>query len=144
MSYWEASKHFCEVRTLLETVDFLTVWICTFFANYCPTRIWCLSIVLSTMRMQISELLHFLLAISGVFMAWRAISLIVDSPHPILVVISESMAPAFHRGDIIILWNRVPQIKAGDIPVVWFADQKLPMVHRAIEVHWHSENDDTR
>lgn len=96
------------------------------------------------MRMQISELLQFLLAISGVFMAWRAISLIVDSPHPILVVISESMAPAFHRGDIIILWNRVPHIKAGDIPVVWSADQKLPMVHRAIEVHWRSEEDKTR
>ena len=96
------------------------------------------------MRMQIAELLHFLLAISTVFMTWRAISLVADSPHPILVVISESMAPAFRRGDIIMLWNRVPQIKAGDIPVLWFADQKLPMVHRAIEVHWNSEDHETR
>lgn len=44
------------------------------------------------------------------------------------------MAPAFHRGDVLVLWNRVDYIRAGDIPVVWFEGNPLPMVHRAVEV----------
>lgn len=51
-----------------------------------------------------------------------------------MVVISESMAPAFHRGDIIFLWNRSKLVNVGDIPVVWFKSQPLPMVHRAVQV----------
>lgn len=51
-----------------------------------------------------------------------------------MVVISESMAPAFHRGDIIFLWNRSKLVNVGDIPVVWFRSQPLPMVHRAVQV----------
>jgi signal peptidase len=51
-----------------------------------------------------------------------------------MVVASESMAPAFHRGDQILLWNQEDQIHARDIPVVWLPGQPLPMVHRAVKV----------
>ncbi|KAF2142809.1 uncharacterized protein K452DRAFT_297341 [Aplosporella prunicola CBS 121167] len=73
------------------------------------------------------------------FMLYRALSLLTDSSSPIVVVVSESMAPAFHRGDILFLWNRTPVISAGDIPVVWFKGRELPMVHRAIRVHWKQQ-----
>lgn len=55
---------------------------------------------------------------------------------PIHVVISSSMAPAFSRGDIVIISNNTGRINVGDIPVVWFEDATLPMVHRAVKVVW--------
>jgi signal peptidase len=60
---------------------------------------------------------------------------------PIVSVISESMAPAFHRGDLLFLSNRSNNIRVGDIPVVWFPGRNLPMVHRAIKVI-HTNGDD--
>lgn len=44
------------------------------------------------------------------------------------------MAPAFHRGDVLLLWNRTSTIHVGEIPVVWFSGNPLPMVHRAVKV----------
>jgi signal peptidase len=95
------------------------------------------------MRTRLADLLPTLLAVTGVFMAWRALSLITGSPHPIIVVISESMAPAFHRGDVCLLWNHGASINVGDIPVVWFEGRELPMVHRVIESHWQHESTTT-
>lgn len=60
--------------------------------------------------------------------------MLTASSVPIVCVVSESMAPAFHRGDLLLLSNRSETIQAGDIPVVWFAGRTLPMVHRAIKV----------
>ncbi|KAI8169912.1 Acetyltransferase TRI7 [Colletotrichum sp. SAR 10_86] len=50
-----------------------------------------------------------------------------------MVVLSESMEPAFSRGDIILLANW-QEVEVGDIPVIWFQGHPLPMVHRAVEV----------
>ncbi|KAI1469842.1 uncharacterized protein F4812DRAFT_304712 [Daldinia caldariorum] len=37
-------------------------------------------------------------------------------------------------GDIIIISNVKNEIQIGDIPVIWFHNAPLPMVHRAIKV----------
>ncbi|KAJ5950781.1 signal peptidase I [Penicillium vulpinum] len=58
-----------------------------------------------------------------------------------MVVSSESMEPEFYRGDLILLWNHQEKINVGDIPVVWFPGRRLPMVHRAIAVLNHSDDD---
>ncbi|KAJ0344515.1 hypothetical protein KNSL1_009289 [Colletotrichum chrysophilum] len=50
-----------------------------------------------------------------------------------MVVLSESMEPTFSRGDIILLANW-QEVEVGDIPVIWFQGQPLPMVHRAVEI----------
>jgi signal peptidase len=63
--------------------------------------------------------------------------MISGSKYPIMVVSSESMEPAFRRGDLILLWNQQEHIRAGDIPVVWFPGRPLPMVHRAIKVSYN-------
>lgn len=57
-----------------------------------------------------------------------------------MCVISESMAPAFHRGDLIFLWNRPSLIHVGDIPVVWFSGNAYPMVHRAVQVYGDADS----
>jgi signal peptidase len=68
-------------------------------------------------------------------MFWKGLSVITLSPTPIVCVISESMAPAFHRGDILFLWNRPSCVEIGEVPVVWFRGNPLPMVHRAFRTH---------
>lgn len=75
-----------------------------------------------------------LLNLSTMLLGWKALRVLTASPSPIMCVISESMAPAFHRGDLIFLWNRPPRVQVGDIPVIWFAGEPLPMVHRAVRV----------
>ena len=83
------------------------------------------------------KMLPILFAVSTTFMAWKSLCILAASPTPLVCVTSESMAPIFHRGDILLLSNRQSFIRPGDIPVVWFPGYPLPMVHRAISV-WHS------
>ena len=87
-------------------------------------------------RGTVTLLLWSLLLITFPFMAWKALCVFTGSSHPIMVVISESMAPAFTRGDLIFLWNRQSWVRAGEIPVCWFPGRPLPMVHRAIKSVW--------
>lgn len=81
----------------------------------------------------LSSLLLTLLLVTAPLMFWKALTIITGSPHPIIVVISESMAPAFNRGDLLFLWNRQPWITAGEIPVCWSLGRQLPMVHRVVK-----------
>lgn len=79
--------------------------------------------------------LPILLTLTFPLMIWKALSIMTASPSPVMCVISESMAPAFHRGDLIFLWNRPSLIHVGDIPVGWFTGNPYPMVHRAVQVY---------
>lgn len=76
-------------------------------------------------------------------MMWKGLSVLAASSVPMVSVISESMAPAFHRGDLLFLSNRSSTIHVGDIPVVWFSGRPLPMVHRAIVVHNTNTDDES-
>lgn len=87
-----------------------------------------------------SEMLPMFLVLATAFMAWKMLSILTNSSQPVMVVSSESMAPAFHRGDIIFLWNRDRTIKVGDIPVCWFPDRPTPMVHRAVKTYFEAED----
>ncbi|KAI1208926.1 putative signal peptidase complex catalytic subunit SEC11 [Annulohypoxylon truncatum] len=87
------------------------------------------------LRLFLASALPFILPISSTFMAWKGLCISTNSPVPIICVISESMAPAFHRGDLLITWNWTPSAEVGDIPVIWFDGHLLPMVHRVIQVY---------
>lgn len=89
-----------------------------------------------TMRHHLVSLLYPLLAVSNLFIIWKCCCIITGSDVPIVVVISESMAPTFHRGDLLLLWNRDRTVRVGDVPLVWFPDRHLPMLHRAVQSHW--------
>ena len=50
--------------------------------------------------------------------------------------LSESMEPAFHRGDLLFLTNfDNDPIKAGEIVVFKIKERDIPIVHRVIKVH---------
>jgi len=68
------------------------------------------------------------------YQMWKGLSLITDSPSPIVVVLSGSMEPAFQRGDLLFLWNRnlVAETQVGEIVVYNVKDKDIPIVHRVI------------
>ncbi|KAF9872783.1 signal peptidase I [Colletotrichum karsti] len=84
------------------------------------------------MRTELASLLPLARLLGATFMSWKLLSLACNCPYPAMVVLSESMSPAFQRGDIIFLSNWEDQVEVGDIPVVWFTGNLLPMVHRAV------------
>jgi signal peptidase I len=85
-------------------------------------------------RQAAAQLLNFGLILSTAFMIWKGLSLMVDSPSPIVVVLSGSMEPAFQRGDLLFLWNRniFKETKVGEIVVYEVKGKQIPIVHRII------------
>ena len=65
---------------------------------------------------------------------WKGLSVISDSPSPIVVVLSGSMEPAFQRGDLLFLWNRnlLQETEIGEVVVYNVKDKDIPIVHRVV------------
>ena len=83
-------------------------------------------------RQALSQVLNFALILSTAFMMWKGLSVVADSPSPIVVVLSGSMEPAFQRGDILLLWNRSPEIQIGEVVVYNVRGKDIPIVHRVV------------
>lgn len=65
---------------------------------------------------------------------WKGLSVLADSPSPIVVVLSGSMEPAFQRGDLLFLWNRnlAAETDVGEVVVYNVRDKEIPIVHRVV------------
>ena len=85
-------------------------------------------------RQAAAQILNFALILSTAFMMWKGLSIIADSPSPIVVVLSGSMEPAFQRGDLLFLWNRnfFEETKVGEIVVYNVKGKDIPIVHRLV------------
>ena len=90
---------------------------------------------LSNPRQSLSQVLNFGLVLSTAFMLWKSLSVIADSPSPIVVVLSGSMEPAFQRGDLLFLWNRDKTAEVGEIVVYNVKGKDIPIVHRVVRSH---------
>ena len=78
------------------------------------------------------QVLNFALILSTAFMLWKTLSIISNSPSPIVVVLSGSMEPAFQRGDLLFLWNRDQTAEVGEIVVYNVKGKDIPIVHRVV------------
>ncbi|AEO66474.1 6064762f-6c9f-4466-8c86-5357ff2d14d3 [Thermothielavioides terrestris] len=85
-------------------------------------------------RQAAAQLLNFGLILSTAFMTWKGLSVIADSPSPIVVVLSGSMEPAFQRGDLLVLWNRnlFSETNVGEVVVYNVKGKDIPIVHRIV------------
>ncbi|XP_074599423.1 signal peptidase complex catalytic subunit SEC11 homolog C twr [Brevipalpus obovatus] len=82
------------------------------------------------------QVLNFGMIISSALMIWKGLMVVTGSESPIVVVLSGSMEPAFHRGDLLFLTNyREDPIKVGDIVVFRVEGREIPIVHRVIKLH---------
>jgi signal peptidase I len=86
-------------------------------------------------RQAAAQLLNFGLILSTAFMMWKGLSVMADSPSPIVVVLSGSMEPAFQRGDLLFLWNRnfFEETRVGEIVVYNVRGKDIPIVHRIVQ-----------
>lgn len=72
---------------------------------------------------------------------YRYINDNINDKHLILMMFmpfhcSGSMEPAFHRGDLLFLTNRVEDpIRVGEIVVFRIEGREIPIVHRVLKVH---------
>lgn len=61
---------------------------------------------------------------------------VTGSESPIVVVLSGSMEPAFHRGDLLFLTNfREEPVRVGEIVVFKVEGRDIPIVHRVLKLH---------
>lgn len=87
-------------------------------------------------RQLIFQVLNFGLIIASALTIWKGLMLATGSESPIVVVLSGSMEPAFHRGDLLFLTNNHDEpLKVGDIVVFKIKDRDIPIVHRIIKLH---------
>jgi hypothetical protein len=100
------------------------------------TRLYTTATMLGLSAMQprqlAAQVLNFALVLSTAFMLWKGLSVVADSPSPIVVVLSGSMEPAFQRGDLLFLWNRGLDTQVGEIVVYNVKGKDIPIVHRVV------------
>ncbi|XP_068025461.1 signal peptidase complex catalytic subunit SEC11C [Melanerpes formicivorus] len=82
------------------------------------------------------QVLNFAMIVSSALMIWKGLIVVTGSESPIVVVLSGSMEPAFHRGDLLFLTNfHDDPIRAGEIVVFKVEGRDIPIVHRVIKIH---------
>lgn len=87
-------------------------------------------------RQLIFQVLNFGLIIASALTIWKGLMLVTGSESPIVVVLSGSMEPAFHRGDLLFLTNHSEDpVRVGDIVVFKIKGRDIPIVHRVIKLH---------
>ena len=82
------------------------------------------------------QILNFGIVVASAFMAWKVLSLFFNCESPIVVVLSESMEPAFQRGDLLLLSLSNKPFEVGDITVFKIKGKEIPIVHRLLEYHY--------
>ena len=83
-------------------------------------------------RKLITQVIVLGMVVSSALMMWKGLMLVTYSDSPVVVVLTGSMEPLFHRGDILfITWDYTPP-QSGDIVVFKVPSQEIPIVHRVI------------
>ncbi|KAI8825031.1 signal peptidase complex catalytic subunit SEC11C-like protein [Fimicolochytrium jonesii] len=97
-----------------------------------------------SVRQVAQQALNFCLIVSSALMIWKGLSVVTNTESPIVVVLSESMTPAFQRGDLLFLTLPSTPINIGDICVykVEGKESGIPIVHRVIQIH--TKDNDTQ
>lgn len=92
-------------------------------------------------RQFLYQVLSFGMIVSSALMIWKGLMVVTGSESPIVVVLSGSMEPAFHRGDLLFLTNyREEPVQVGEIVVFKVEGRDIPIVHRVIKLHESRNN----
>lgn len=62
------------------------------------------------------------------------LTVVLNTQTPVVAVFSESMAPTFFKGDMIIVYG-TRDLKVGNIIVFEVPDRKYPIIHRIISIN---------
>lgn len=82
------------------------------------------------------QVLTFGMVVASALMIWKGLIVVTGCESPVVVVLTGSMEPAFHKGDLLLLTNdREQAVLAGDIIVFKISGREIPIVHRVIKMH---------
>ena len=82
--------------------------------------------------------------IGSALMFWNILKVLTNVESPIVVVLTESMEPAFYRGDILFVSHRDEHVWPGDIMVFHIEREQIPIVHRAVIVQDEEHKNDPK
>ncbi|KAJ3294542.1 Signal peptidase complex catalytic subunit S11C [Borealophlyctis nickersoniae] len=88
-----------------------------------------------SIRRLAQQALNLSLILASALMIWKGLAVMTNSESPIVVVLSESMEPAFQRGDLLFLTHGNQPINVGEICVFKIQGKEIPIVHRVVELH---------
>ena len=74
-----------------------------------------------------------IIAVIVAIAVYYSLSYLLSSPMPIVTVVSDSMLPIIHRGDILVT-HTPQQFKVGDIIVYRVPTFGYPIVHRIVDI----------
>ncbi|XP_031838338.1 signal peptidase complex catalytic subunit SEC11 homolog C twr [Nomia melanderi] len=95
-------------------------------------------------RQFLYQVLSFGMIVSSALMMWKGLMVVTGTESPIVVVLSGSMEPAFHRGDLLFLTNyRDEPVRVGDIVVFKVEGRDIPIVHRVLKLHELNDEENT-
>mmetsp|Transcript_79565 Transcript_79565/g.138055 ORF Transcript_79565/g.138055 Transcript_79565/m.138055 type:complete len:183 (-) Transcript_79565:95-643(-) len=84
----------------------------------------------------LTQVLNLACIVFSALMLWKGLMVGSRSESPVVVVLSGSMEPGFHRGDILFLtmFDEHPVVP-GDVVVFQIEGRDIPIVHRTMNVH---------
>ncbi len=86
-------------------------------------------------RKAATQVLNLGTVVFSALMLWKGLMLVTGSESPVVVVLSGSMEPGFHRGDILFLSLTEAPFVPGDVTVFSIEGRDIPIVHRTHNVH---------
>ncbi|CAG8460194.1 3020_t:CDS:2 [Paraglomus occultum] len=86
-------------------------------------------------------LLSFFTIFASALIAWKSLGTYMKTLTPIIIVFSESMEPAFHRGDLLLISTPDEPIQVGDVIAYRVKGNPMPIVHRVIKIHENKQLD---
>jgi signal peptidase len=86
-------------------------------------------------RKAATQALNLGMVVFSALMLWKGLMLVTGSESPVVVVLSGSMEPGFHRGDILFLALTNSPFVSGDVTVFQIEGRDIPIVHRTHNVH---------
>lgn len=87
-------------------------------------------------RQFLMQCLNLACIVFSALMLWKGLMVTMKTESPVVVVLSGSMEPGFHRGDILFLtlYQENPFVP-GDVVVFQIEGRDIPIVHRTLNVH---------
>ena len=83
--------------------------------------------------------------VASALFVWKGLGVLANTHSPIVVVLTESMEPAIHRGDILFITNHTNTPRIGDVVVYVNPDKNfpIPIVHRAMQIFYKDKGNKT-
>ncbi len=87
----------------------------------------------------ITDVIAFVAVVGSALSVWNIGKIVTNTESPIVVVLTGSMEPAFFRGDLLLVTHFPEDLYMGDIIVFKVPNQPIPIVHRAMIIQIHQE-----